>query len=259
MSSDRILSQILGSSAASGFAGGLAGGLASGLLTSKAGRKFGKKALRVGGVAAVGGLAYAAWSRYRQEQAAHAPPGAAARPAPFSNATAAPATAADDVTLERFVPPPSRPEECEALGLALLRAMIAAAQADGKLDGAERRAIFERISTLELSAAEQAALFEQLDQPVDLNALVAAARTPEQAIEIYTASRLAIEVDTPAERGYLAMLAARLELPDQLVGAIDREVAGGADPVAPPETAGATGVSSAPRAARACGGTASGT
>jgi len=237
MSSDHILSQVLGSGAASGFAGGLAGGLASGLLTSKAGRKLGKKALRVGGVAAVGGLAYSAWSRYRQEQAAQATPGATARPGPISRAAAAPPTEAADITLERFVPPSSQPEECEALGLALLRAMIAAAQADGRLDGAERRAIFERISTLELSAAEKAALFEQLDQPVDLSALVAAARTPEQAVEIYTASRLAIEVDTPAERGYLAMLAARLELPDELIEAIDREVAGSAEPVASPETA----------------------
>ena len=39
-----------------------------------------------------------------------------------------------------------------------------------------------------------------------------ATRTPEEAAEIYTVSLLAIDVDNPAERGYLAMLAARLNL-----------------------------------------------
>lgn len=240
MSNDRILSQILGSGAASGFAGGLAGGLASGLLTSKAGRKLGKKALRVGGVAAVGGLAYAAWSRYRQGQAGspslartagadvttHGSPAAGGVPG-SEVGTPRPEFAAGAAELERFVPAAGQEAAGEAVGLTLLRAMIAAAQADGKLDGEERREIFERLSTLDLSASEKAALFEQLERPVDLNALVSAATTPEIAAEIYTASLLAIDVDTPAERGYLSMLAARLALPDALVESIHHEVEGG--------------------------------
>lgn len=51
---NKLLGRLLGSGAAGGFAGGLAGGLAGNLLTSKSGRKMGKKALKMGGIAAVG-------------------------------------------------------------------------------------------------------------------------------------------------------------------------------------------------------------
>ncbi|MNW15361.1 hypothetical protein D3C71_2138360 [compost metagenome] len=53
---------------------------------------------------------------------------------------------------------------------------------------------------------------------------MAAARTEEQKVEIYTASRLAIEADTRAERGYLDLLAGRLGLPDALVDHIESTV-----------------------------------
>jgi uncharacterized membrane protein YebE (DUF533 family) len=216
---DRILSQVLGSGAASGFAGGVAGGLASGMLTSKGGRKLGKKALKVGGIAAVGGLAFAAWNRYRQNQAEglgqHAASGTSRGPE---------ADSASDGLRNRFVPPPDDGPGQETVGMTLLRAMIAAAQADGKLDGDERRVIFDRVQSLDLSPQEKSELFAQLERPVDLNALAATATTPELAAEIYTASLLAIDVDTAAERGYLAMLAARLELPEELVAAIHEEI-----------------------------------
>jgi uncharacterized membrane protein YebE (DUF533 family) len=212
MNADRILSRILGGSAASGFAGGIAGGLASGLLTSKAGRKFGKKALKAGGVAVIGGLAYAAWSRYREQAAG------ASGPTPPDGVLAA------ETSIEHFVPPVAKVEEFEALGLTLLRAMLAAARADGKLDERERAAIREQVVSLDISQSEKSTLMMQLDRPVDIDSLVSAARTPELAAEIYTASLLAIEVDSPAERAYLAMLAARLDLPEALVASIHREL-----------------------------------
>ena len=101
--------------------------------------------------------------------------------------------------------------------------MIAAARADGQLDPAERRALFTRVSELGLPEAERAELFAALERPVDLPTLVAAATTQERATEIYAASLLAIDVDTPAERGYLAMLAGALGLPNGLVAQIHRE------------------------------------
>ncbi len=207
MSADRILSQVLGSGLASGFAGGLVGGAASHALLSKKGRKLGKKALKVGGIAAVGGLAYAAWRRHREEQEAAA-----------GRSAVAP-------TLAGFLPPPGNPAERESLGATLLQAMIAAAQADGHLDEAEIRAIEERAAQLEISEADWRALATQLRRPVDMNELVAAARTPEIALEIYTAALLAIEADTAAERGFLTMLAGRLGLDEALVEATHRELA----------------------------------
>lgn len=90
-----------------------------------------------------------------------------------------------------------------------------------------------RVASLDLSGAERSELLSQLERPVDLHDLVAAAaRTPEIASEIYSASLLAIDPDTPAERAYLAMLAARL------VDAIHHELESAAlDRGAPPALA----------------------
>jgi uncharacterized membrane protein YebE (DUF533 family) len=53
----------------------------------------------------------------------------------------------------------------------------------------------------------------EMAKPLDNASLVAAARgKPELAAQLYAASLLAIEVDTPAERDYLAQLAAALGL-----------------------------------------------
>ena len=46
---------------------------------------------------------------------------------------------------------------------------------------------------------------------------------PEVAVEIYTASVLAIDPDDPAEQAYLAMLASRLRLEPGLKTAIETE------------------------------------
>ncbi len=48
--------------------------------------------------------------------------------------------------------------------------------------------------------------------------------SPEVAAEIYVASMLAIDVDTADEKSYLAMLAARLKLPPELVTELNRQV-----------------------------------
>ena len=60
---------------------------------------------------------------------------------------------------------------------------------------------------------------------VDVDALVSGAMTDAQKVELYTASRIAIEPNTRAERGYLDMLAGRLKLPDALVDHIEATVA----------------------------------
>ena len=66
---NKLLGQFLGN-IASGLAGGMAGGLASSLLTSKSGRILGKNALKLGGVAAVGTLAFTAYQPYNSNQVA---------------------------------------------------------------------------------------------------------------------------------------------------------------------------------------------
>ena len=164
-----LLDQFLGGQSGQGGKGGvgefmkgagggaLAGGLAAILLGSKTGRKIGGEALKLGGMAAVGALAYKAYRDWQAgKQATAAPPAQQSvpmLPAP-SGTPFNPSTESGQQKLARH----------------LLRAMIAAA-------------------------------------------------------EIYTASLLAIDIDNAAERGYLAMLAARLRLDDALVAHLQQTVA----------------------------------
>ncbi|MCY4342057.1 MAG: DUF533 domain-containing protein, partial [Gammaproteobacteria bacterium] len=55
----------------------------------------------------------------------------------------------------------------------------------------------------------------------------AAASTQEQAAEIYLVSRLAIDIDHPAEKAYLEALAHRLNLPAELIAHLDRQAEAG--------------------------------
>ncbi|WP_370239380.1 tellurite resistance TerB family protein, partial [Neptunomonas phycophila] len=88
---------------------------------------------------------------------------------------------------------------------------------DGHIDSAEHQAIFAKIEELGLDNDQKAFLFDQLNRPLDIDSLVAAAATKEQAVEVYVASIMAIEIDSPAEKAYLSMLAARLDLEEELV------------------------------------------
>ncbi len=210
---NKMLGQILGSGTAGSFAGGLAGGLAGNLLSSKSGRKMGKKALKMGGVAAVGALAYAAFQRYNNKNAnanqtlPAAPPELA--PAPPGSA---------------FLPAQGDTAGQEKLGLTLVRAMIAAARSDGRLDAKESQAIFQRIESLGLDPENQALLAKEMGHPVDMDAIVQSATSPEVAAEIYVASLLAIDIDTAEEQSYLSMLAARLNIPPELAAELHRQV-----------------------------------
>jgi uncharacterized membrane protein YebE (DUF533 family) len=209
MNFDRVLKSLLSSPASAGIAGAVAGGL----LASHSGRKLGKKALELGGMAALAGLACKAW----QSHQAGSPPAAEPTPAQLRDAG--------------FLPRASRSSANDELDTALFRAMVAAARSDGRLDPAERSALFEQIDKMDLRESERAELYAQLESPVTLADVVASASTPQRALEIYTASRLAIEPDSPAERGYLALLAARLGLDDGLVAEIERGLAADAEPV----------------------------
>jgi uncharacterized membrane protein YebE (DUF533 family) len=199
--------------------GALAGGLAGILLGTKQGRKIAGTAATVGGMALVGALAYGA---YRNWQSGRAP-----------------AQAAAQASVPLLPPPRDTPfnpvseSEQQSLGLSLMRAMIAAAKSDGHVDATEQGNIFAQLDKLNLGAEEKAFVLDELRKPLDVDAVARGARTPEQAAEIYVASLLAIDVDNPAERGYLAMLAARLQLDEKLVAHLHATVEGAAQQAEP--------------------------
>ena len=179
--------------------GGVAGGLAAGGLlgvllgNKKARKKVGKLAGGVvgyGGAAALGALAYRAYQNYQSGQQ---PP----EPAPAGGAV---------------------PFE-----LALVMAMIGAANADGHIGPDEQRHIFDRVGELPLDAEDKAFVFDALSKPPSLQEIADLAEGPEQGAELYLASRLAIDPDHPMEQAYLEALASRLSLPPDLVAHLERQ------------------------------------
>jgi uncharacterized membrane protein YebE (DUF533 family) len=213
---DRIAGGLSGRGGLGGLAGGaLAGGLASVLLGGgRKPKKLAKTALKYGGMALVAGLA---WKAYRDWQAGRAPPSATPLP-PGAELPRlpSPSTAPEAA---RFAP--SDEAAAQDLSRALLRAMIAAAKSDGHIDAAEQARIFARLDDFDLDAEDKAFVMDELRRPLDIDAVAAAATSPEAAAEIYAASLLAIDPDTPAERGYLQLLAARLGLDPALAAHLE--------------------------------------
>lgn len=186
------------------------GALAAVLLGTKTGRGLSGSALKLGGLAAVAGLAYKAYQNYQAgSQPAHSAP---------NEPELLPAPA--DTSFH----PSQAPQGESEFALTLVRAMIAAAKADGHIDDEERRKIGDKLGLAGIDAEAKDFLLAELERPLDLDQIVAAAKSDAQKIEIYTASRLAIDPDTRTERGYLDMLAGRLNLPDALIDHIESTV-----------------------------------
>jgi uncharacterized membrane protein YebE (DUF533 family) len=84
--------------------------------------------------------------------------------------------------------------------------MVAAANADGFLDDAERVRIFSHLERSGLTDEEREFLRQELDAPRPLSEIAASATSRADAEQIYAVSLLAVEVDTDAERAYLEEL-----------------------------------------------------
>lgn len=213
------INRLLNKFVESGLAGGMAGGLAASTLTNVISGKKGKKskkvkkvassALKVGGLALVGGLAYKAYQHYKENQLSGSKPNPGALDTgriamPPSRETA-------------FIPATDDTSSQSSMGMLLVQAMIAAAKADGQIDAGENQRIYSQLRQLDLSAEEKAFLLEEFGKPLNIDALVKAVDSPEIAAEVYAASLLAVDTLTPAEKAYLDMLAARLNLDQALV------------------------------------------
>ncbi len=105
----------------------------------------------------------------------------------------------------------------------VLKAMINAAKADGQIDQKEVQRIVGKLE--EAGEPEEARDFvlSEMGKPLDLDGFLAEARNyPYLAPQLYAASLLAIEVDTPAEREYMQKLAARLNLEPGVVADLEK-------------------------------------
>jgi len=104
-------------------------------------------------------------------------------------------------------------EELERHSELILKAMINAAKADGQIDEDEVRRIAGKLEEIGVDAEAQRYVMTEMQKPMQTANLIAAAQgRPELGAQMYGASLLAIEVDTPAEKAYLDRLAAGLGL-----------------------------------------------
>ena len=107
-----------------------------------------------------------------------------------------------------------------------IRAMIGAAAADGRIDGAEQQKIIGSLKQAGVDAEAEEFLANELNNPATPQDLIGMVETPEQAVQVYTAARIAIEPDTHGEQAYLSALATGLGIDRQLAAHVDAAARG---------------------------------
>lgn len=174
-------------------AGALGGGLIGLLMGSKKAKKIGTKMIGIGGAAALGALAYKAYNDWQAKQ----------------------------TTIQ---PQSSFDPNDASHGTLILKAMIAAAKADGHVDEQEMAKIEQAISEMGADNQLQQLVKNELHKPLDPAAIAQLATTPAQASELYLASLLIADEQNFMEKAYLNELAKQLQLADDLVMALEQQV-----------------------------------
>lgn len=216
---ERLLKQMLGGALGGALGGdrgrkkyksrGGIGGALGGIGTGQ------KAALGLGAL----GVAMAAWEHYKGQSASTTTPAPAAQPLPAMSPPPPPPPAP-----AAMMAPPAAPNALVPEALLVIRSMIAAAAADGLIDGNEREAILGRAQDAGLDADNLAALRQELAQPLSMPELLA--QTPAHlAAEVYAAALITISVDTEAERRWMQRLAEGLKLDDSQRAELDAQFA----------------------------------
>ncbi|MEH6455633.1 MAG: tellurite resistance TerB family protein [Cocleimonas sp.] len=188
--------------------GAMAAGVLALLLGTKGGRALSGSALKIGSLAAIGGIGYKAYQNWTAEK----------------NATEQEyKDMAEDIgkdnasngTLVNFDKLDDK--ETENRSQILLKAMIAAAKADGHVNSKEVAAIEEQITKLGLGDDTAALIQDEIAKPLDVKEVAALANDQAMAAEIYLVSAVIANRENSMERDYLANLAEEMGLPAGLV------------------------------------------
>lgn len=212
----------------SSFGAGAATGAAStGALGLLLGRKqalrHAGKVAKYGGIAAIGLMAYKAYSQWQAQQARQAQQAAPPSTAAPGQASIAPAPAA--------LPAPRTVDqltgnEAETHSRAIFGAMIAAAKADGHLDPRERGLLDAELTRLAADHALRQWVQAELERPLDPAQVARSAQgDPGLAAEMYLASLLVADDQSFMERAYLDELARQLSLPPELKTRLEAQAA----------------------------------
>lgn len=182
-------------------AGTAAGGVGGLVLGTRSGRSIAGSAARIGALALIGGLAYKAFQNYQSGK-------------PLITGATAPEAAPSGSGFETA----AITNETAAL---YIRAMIAAAAADGRIDADEQARVIGGLKQAGVDAEAEAFLANELNSPATIQQLASAVRSPEEAVQVYTAARIAVDPDERAEQVFLAQLAGALRIDPKLAAHID--------------------------------------
>ena len=132
-----------------------AGALVAVLLGTDTGRQVGGAALKLGGIAAIGGLAYKAYQNYKNGD----------KPADAAAQDPALLPPPEDTAFH-----PSQAPQGEAeFALTLVRAMIAAANADRHIDEGERKKIADKLALSGIGPEAEQFLNAEIEKPLSID------------------------------------------------------------------------------------------
>ncbi|PID45326.1 MAG: hypothetical protein CSB47_09070 [Proteobacteria bacterium] len=178
--------------------GAVAAGVMALLLGTKGGRQVTGSVLKLGSLAAVGGIAWQAYKKWSETNQADTE----------NEKAVAVNQLGHDAANER--------------SMTLLKAMIAAAKADGHVDEMEMAEIQKQIDALGLTGDIAGFVQREIASPTSLEALAALSDSPETAAEIYLVSSVVVNKENEVERAYLEALTTALGLPDSLLAELEK-------------------------------------
>lgn len=226
--SNGLVGKLLGGMATKNFAAGL---LTGGVAGSMLGRKDAVENLaKVGGLALLGTLAYKAYGNYQQQKVAG---GTASVKGAINQSAQTMLTQAGGLlagllgeapSQTATAPVPALPPAGSDLPLAIIRAMIAAAKADGHMDAAESTKIIGQLEQAGLNPQEKALLMQEMANTPDIGTIAAAPRSPQEAAEVYLAALLVCDSQCAREQQFLGSLASALKLDPAFTANLQQEL-----------------------------------
>ena len=139
----------------------------------------------------------------------------------LKNSMGSSSSASSGATAQAYTP--ATPQQQANDAEIILLAMIDAAKADGQVDADEFNKIMNSIKSSGVGQDGVNYVLQKLQGPMETAKIVAATKgRPDLAAQVYSASLMAIDVDTDAERNYLAKLAGAMGLSAQVIQNIEQ-------------------------------------
>jgi len=180
--------------------GAMAAGVLALLLGTGAGRRVTGSALKIGSLAAIGGIGWKAYQNWVTQK------------------TEIDQEVKDMASNTQVIPINELNEdEANKRSQVLLKAMIAAAKADGHINKKEVAAIDEQIEKLGLKGDVANLMKAEIAKSLDVKEIAALAENSATAAEIYLVSAVVTDKENSMEREYLDSLAKAMKLPEGLV------------------------------------------